>query len=146
MPWSAELRTRWTSGSPNSSIIRLSNSVFSPAIVQPDLFSSGPRDVADDAIEAGEQRADGHHADVHDALLDAVADAVELVDGLEQIAHRVAGLVQRLDLVVQRFEVVADPPDLAPEQLQFRVGVRVVDPAAPQPPNLSSSAETLLST
>ena len=77
MPWSAALRTAWISGSPNSSIIRLSSSVFSPLDDQADVLAVGARDVADDAMEAGEQRPDRHHPHVQRALLNAVADAVE---------------------------------------------------------------------
>ena len=40
IPWSMALRTRCTSGSPSSSIIRLSSSVFSPAIWRVTLLPS----------------------------------------------------------------------------------------------------------
>ena len=92
MPWSAALRMMWIIGSPNSSIIRLSSSVFSPLIVQADVLAVGPRDVADHAMEPAEQRPDRQHPHVHHALLNAVADAVEQVNRLEEIADAVAGL------------------------------------------------------
>ena len=59
---------------------------------QADLLPVGPRDVADDPLETSEQRTDGHHARIHDRLLDRIADAVELVNGLEEIIDRVGTL------------------------------------------------------
>ena len=114
------------------------------ADLQADLLAVGPRDVADHALEPGEQRPDGHHPRVHHALLDAVADAIELMDRLEQLAHGVARLAQSLDLAAQRLQVVADPPDLAAERFQLRGEVLAVDAErAAGRPACPARAETL---
>ena len=110
----------WISGSPSSSIIRLSSSVFSPSITSRTRLPLRPRDVANHAFESREQRTDRHHARVHHALLDAVADAVELMDRLAQFVDRRMRPSESLDFAADGLQVGLDASGLAPEGIQFR--------------------------
>ena len=78
MPWSMELRTRCTSGSPIFSSTVLSSSVVSPVTLQLDLLAEALAQVAHQAREAVEHEADGQHAHAHDAFLQRAHVALEL--------------------------------------------------------------------
>ena len=87
---------------------------------QADVLAVGAGDVADDAMEPGEQRPDRHHAHVHGALLNAVGDAVEQVDRLEQVADQDFG---RPVAVHRLLQAVADLREtrLADDQLAGQI-------------------------
>ena len=91
---------------------------------QADLLPVAPRDVADHPLETREERADGHHPRIHDRLLDGIADAVELVNGLEEIVDRVGDPFQSLHFREDAFQFVVEPPGLTSHGLQFRRGDR----------------------
>ncbi len=91
---------------------------------QADVLAVGPRNVADHAMEPAEQRPDRQHPHVHDALLDAVADGVEQMNGFEEVVDAGPGLGQRLRLAVYRLELVLQTPCGMAETLGFRAIVR----------------------
>ena len=86
MPWSMELRTRCTSGSPIFSSTVLSSSVVSPVTLQLDLLAETLAEVAHQAREAVEHEADGQHAHAHDAFLQRAHVALELRERAAQFA------------------------------------------------------------
>ena len=85
MPWSMELRTRCTSGSPIFSSTVLSSSVVSPVTLQLDLLAEALAEVAHQAREAVEHEADGQHAHAHDAFLQRAHVALELAERVAQL-------------------------------------------------------------
>ena len=92
---------------------------------QVDALAVAVGDVADDALEAGEQRPDGHHPRVHHALLDAVADPIELVDRLEQVVERAAGLAEHGHVLADRLQVVAQAAGLGAQRGGVRRAIRL---------------------
>ena len=71
-PWSSELRTRCTSGSPSASTTVRSSSVSLPTSSQLDLLAELGREVAHEPREAQEDGLDRDHPDLHDHRLQGV--------------------------------------------------------------------------
>ena len=90
-PWSRELRTRWTSGSPSASTTVRSSSVSRADQLELDLLAELGRQVADQPREAQEDHVDRDHPDLHDHRL----------EGLRAAGQFLHGVLEALDLEVR---------------------------------------------
>ena len=84
------------------------------ADLEQDLLARREAEVADDAAEPLEQRADRHHPGVEHALLEAVGDPAQAVDRLGERLELLAALAKAVELVLDLPEVVSQAGGTVP--------------------------------